>query len=115
MSAKFAVAPTGSGWLSENVPGFKNMRAAYRWIALVVFGFWGVALLLLAQTNSRRARAWSLAGVALLILFNLPQPARINGYVTNRSMFFAIDRDLVADMREALGPGEQVAFFALPE
>lgn len=110
MPEKFAVAPTGSGWLSAYAPGFKNMRAAYRWIALAVFGFWALLLLLLAQIDSPRARAWSLAGMALLILFNLPQPARIASYAANRSMFFAIDRDLVDDMRGALRGGEEVAF-----
>jgi hypothetical protein len=110
MQEKLAVAPTGSAWLSKNVPGFKNMRASYRWIALAIFGFWALLLLLLARTDSRQVKVWSVAAMILLILSNLPHPSRWKTYVNHRHMFLAIDRDLVTEMRQILHPHETVAF-----
>jgi len=40
MPASFAICATGSGFLSQHVPGFKNMRCCYRWTALTIFCAW---------------------------------------------------------------------------
>ncbi|SHJ01087.1 hypothetical protein [Desulfofundulus thermosubterraneus] len=110
MPAELAVAPTGSAWLSENLPGFKNMRAAYRWSALGVFGFWALIVLLIARMD-RRAQVWGFALLSLLIVSNLPLPEKQwIEKVNNREMFFRIDADLVDDMKKVLYQGELVAF-----
>jgi hypothetical protein len=111
MSAELAVAPTGSAWISEYLPGFKNMRAAYRWSALGIFGLWFLILLWLAREEAKFRRSCALALTALLLLFNLPDPVESwRSYTSNRNMFLAIDRDIRDDMREVLRPGEKVAF-----
>jgi len=57
MPAELAIAPTGNAWLSEKVPGFRNMRAAYRWSALGIFSSWVLFIVLLARTE-KRGRIW---------------------------------------------------------
>lgn len=110
MPAELAVAPTGNAWIYEHVPGFRNMRAAYRWSALGVFGFWVLLLFLLAKAHGR-GKAIVVTTMGLLLLANLPHVDK--NWVadkTSRDMFKQIDTDLVADMKGALRKGELIAF-----
>ena len=106
MAAEHALAPTGSAWLSSRVPGLRDMRAAYRWLALTVFSAW--LLLMLWLSAGQRAALLLAAAVGLL---NLPHIAqKWNEDAHNREMFLRIDADLVQDLRRFLGRGERVAF-----
>ncbi|MEJ0063332.1 MAG: hypothetical protein WDO70_09060 [Alphaproteobacteria bacterium] len=110
MSREYAVAPTGSAWISMHVPGFKNMRASCRWTALGVLGLW--ALVMLAAAKQNRANAFlPIVVVAVLILFNLPHVGqKWRRSMANRNEFHRIDSDLVEPMRNSLRPDEMVAF-----
>ncbi|KJR46147.1 hypothetical protein UF75_3470 [Desulfosporosinus sp. I2] len=111
MPADLAVAPTGNAVLSTYVPGFKNMRAAYRWSALGMFGFWALVVLLLARKRSRPAQMLIIGLVGFLILNNLPNlTGQWQAAEHNRSMFLALDQDLVKPLSQDLKPGETVAF-----
>lgn len=130
MPAELAVSPTGSGVLSEHIPGFQSMRAAYRWLALGLVGFWCLIVLSLAELKSARGRAWGLGLVAALIVFNLPHfdgkwqrapgLSHLGGewqealstvsYTNNRNTFLRLEKELVSDMRGLLREGELVAF-----
>lgn len=110
MSAEYAIVPTGSEFLSENIPGFKNMRASYRWVALGVFGSWFLLILLLSF-GKRKETNFSLAGIALIVLLNLPNlPKYWEKALNNREMFLQIDSDLLETMQQDLYPNEKVAF-----
>lgn len=108
MPAEAALLPTGSGILSEALPGFNNMRASYRWTALGVFGVWGLVLLALS-IRPQRTTAALMAGVVLL---NLPSMAeKWSRDAENRKTFLQIETDLVVnDMRPTLREKERVAF-----
>ncbi|MCB4366222.1 hypothetical protein KIH07_21005 [Hydrogenophaga taeniospiralis] len=111
MPAEAALAPTGSGFLSEKLPGFNGMRASYRWTALGVFGAWGVLLLALSTRNQRDTQLFAASLMAGVILLNLPDlPKKWAEDVQNRAMFFQIETDLVDDMRLVLNAKERVAF-----
>lgn len=111
MPAAAALAPTGSGILSEKLPGFNNMRASYRWTALGVFGAWGVLLLALSTRNQPGSQRFAIALMVGVIVLNLPNlPKKWTRDAHNRSMFFQIETDLVDDMRKFLRDGERVAF-----
>jgi hypothetical protein len=110
MPAESAIMPTGNAWISAHLPGFSAMRASYRWAALGIFGCWALAALLAAGIAARR---WRYAAVLLagLTLLNLPHLADSWAkHTQHRRMFLAIDRELVAGLREALHPDEHVAF-----
>ena len=49
MPKSFELFSTGNAWLSEKLPGFKNMRASYRWLALGIFGCWAIIAMMLAS------------------------------------------------------------------
>lgn len=111
MSAQWALGPTGTKWIFEHVPGFRSMRAVYRWVGLAIFGFWLLSVLLLARCTTRRRTIAAMLVGGLLIASNLPpMPLMWQINTRQRDGFFAIDRDLVADMRQTLKPGEMVAF-----
>lgn len=111
MPAKAALAPTGSGFLSEKLPGFNNMRASYRWTALGVFGAWGLLLLALSTRNGRGTKVLAASFMGVVILLNLPDLSKKwPGYMLYRSMFYQIEADLVDDMRSVLHANERVAF-----
>ncbi|KVK77446.1 hypothetical protein WS90_22920 [Burkholderia cepacia] len=126
MPPEYAIAPTGTAYLSTHVPGFKNMRASYRWSALTVLAFWGLFVLLIAEL-SRRDRhtvAWWLLG--LMMASNLPHPesglaySEVRHYERQvllhaplhfRNQFTQLDRTIVADFRQDAPKDGITAFF----
>lgn len=111
MEAQYAVAPTGTAVLSKHLPGFKNMRASYRWQALGVLGAW--ALIVLAMSRGQRKSLIVLASVTLgfVIILNLPNlPNKFVRDINHRTMFFDIDDNLVADLKNEVFQGEKVLF-----
>ncbi len=111
MPNALAVSPTGTGWISQLLPGFNNMRAAYRWSALGIFALWCLVILWLMLARSRRQKFFATASVLALFVANQPDLSTAwNTHTHNRRMFLAIDRDLVREMATALHPGERVAF-----
>lgn len=128
MPAELAVAPTGSAVLSEHLPGFQSMRAAYRWLALAMVGFWGLIVVGLGTLNSRKNSAWGLLLLVTLIVFNMPRldwkwqrfisqshlgnawQEMPTSYFDNRDMFLRLENELVSEMRGLLHEGERVAF-----
>lgn len=110
MPSEYAVMPTGSAWISENLPGFNVMRASYRWSALGIFALWLLIMLKISRADKDNGRIW-LLGLFVVILFNLPDfQKRWPASIDNREMFQQIDRELVAELRQHIRPGETVAF-----
>lgn len=110
MARELAIGPTGSEWISTHVPGFQNMRASYRWIALAVFGFWMLFVLLMADRD-RKIKKITIIGVSVLLtISNLPHPDKLHTGIVERSSFLAIDQHVQSDLREMLDPGERVVF-----
>lgn len=111
MPADEAIAPTGSEIVSRYVPGFKNMRAAYRWMALSLLGFWWLTLLAASRQNSR---TWTLGtGLLLLVLIAMYIP-HLGGQwqraVGHRTNILDIEKNIVFDLGQYVQPGELVAF-----
>lgn len=107
MPAERALMPTGSAWISEHVPGFNAMRAAYRWSALAVFASWLMLMSLLSTLN--RQRRWLVLLVGLILL-NLPHPwIHSLQAMDNRLQFAQIENQLVSPLKSSLTPGERLA------
>ncbi|WP_322081995.1 hypothetical protein [Burkholderia sp. BCC1972] len=115
MPPEYAIAPTGTAYLSTHVPGFKNMRASYRWSALTAFAFWALFILLITELSRRDKHnvAWLLLG--LMLTSNLPNPdsrlvySEVRHYERQvplhapldfRDQFAMLDRSIVADFRQ---------------
>jgi hypothetical protein len=106
MRAEQALGPTGSAWLSSRVPGLRDMRGAYRWLALSVFGAW--LLLALWLASGRRAALFAAAAIGVLNLPNIADKWRQD--VEHRDMFLRIEADLERDLGRLVQPHERVAF-----
>ena len=74
-------------------------------------GLWFLLLLWLSKAETLGARSAAAILCLAVIGSNLPHPQRyLEIPASNRAQFKAIDTMLVDDMREALQPGEQIAF-----
>ena len=110
LAAHDGVIATGNGWISEHVPGFRNMRAAYRWEALFVLGLWAIVCLRAGKSGGSREWAWAAAYVAIAAA-SIPDPRdQWMDYTTFHRDFSAIDRELAAPLARALRPGALVFF-----
>lgn len=110
MAAEYAVMATGNAWVFEYLPGFKSMRATYRWTALGIFAFWILLVLALSKAKLNNKNI-PIAILGIFILTNLP-----NLYTTwqegklNRILFQRVDSELVVDLKKYIKPNEKVVF-----
>ena len=107
MPDSYGLFPTGSSVLSENLPGFKNMRATYRWIALATFGCWAI----LAVMLSNRLRSTKQKVIVLLVVaaFNIPTLHAIQAYYQTRFVIFSREAE-VQKLAPFVREGETIAF-----
>lgn len=110
MPAQYAVAATGNSLLSEHVPGFRSMRASYRWIALSCFGLWGLIVGCLSNSCQKRPVAGPIGLLTLVVLF-VPNLQSHSDLVSgNYNQFLKLDRELASDLKDYLAEYELVAF-----
>jgi len=110
MPASYAICTTGSEFISQHLPGFKNMRCCYRWTALTVFCAW--ILIIQSSLSKKKKRKWGL-GIILGVIttINLPNlPLKIRENIHYREAFYELERDWVDDMKEVVNKGERIAF-----
>ena len=110
MPDRYALFPTGTAFLSRLAPGFNNMRAAYRWIALGVFSCWSLIVLLVSQLKNKKLLI-VVAFVVFFILSNMPHLYDV--YVVskhNREAFLNIHEKIILNLRDHIQPNELVAF-----
>lgn len=111
MPAEYAVMPTGNSLLYMRVPGFKSMRASYRWSALGIMGFWLLFVLWIARKPLAGGVPVAVPVMLAIVALNLPNlPNRLKGEINQRKMFFAIDRDLVGSFEASVHKNERVIF-----
>lgn len=111
MPAELALAPTGNAFLYEHVPGFYNMRATYRWSALMCFSFWVLLAMQIGILRSQRSKLIMYFILMGLVISNMPHiQSQWAGYINNREGFYQIDIDLVTPLSHDLKEGELVAF-----
>lgn len=110
MPAELGIIPTGNAWISESVPGFRMMRASYRWLALCIFAFWLLAVIEIAKTDGNQRFIWMSALIAITV-FNLPDlNKQWRSRVEARNMFQAIDQELLSQLVIHIQSGERTAF-----
>lgn len=110
MPVEFSVIPTGNAWVSEKLPGFKVMRASYRWSALGIFAFWLLIMIWVSHSEKKYQKVWGLTLMALTMI-NLPNMhTRWQSGSDERRMFQQIDDELLVKLTEHVNPGEKVTF-----
>lgn len=110
ISPNVSLVPTGNALISHYLPGFKVMRASYRWSALGLFALWLFIVCRVGATDDENKRRWLIV-FAVIILFNVPNVRqRWRETTDNRAMFRQIDRDLVAPLHQQVGPGKTAIF-----
>ena len=108
--AGVSLVSTGNALISHYLPGFKVMRASYRWSALGLFALWLLIVCRVSASDAEKKRRWLFA-LAVIILFNVPDlRQRWHEAADNRTMFRQIDRALVAPLRQQVGPGKTAIF-----
>lgn len=107
MAENQGLITTGNGVITKYVPGFKAMRASYRWNALAVFALW--FLLVLALGQNKKMQPWLVAAILIVLFFNLPNlPAQLQTQINNRLSFLKIDDSLVAELKQLI-PANSIA------
>lgn len=113
MPANLAKGPTGSAFLDQYVPGFDDMRAPYRWVALMLVGLFGAAILFYRKTLAGGYKAVAPCVAVLLILSNLPNlPQRLQASHDYRTAMHVIDQDF-AGLSSYVGK-DALVFFVPP-
>jgi hypothetical protein len=105
-----SLIPTGNSVISEYLPGFKVMRASYRWSALGIFALWLVIVCRVGVDDGEDRRPWIIA-LTLIIIVNLPHlRAHWHEVTDNRIMLLKIDHDLVTPLRGQVSHGRTAMF-----
>ncbi|RRH95465.1 hypothetical protein EH240_24830 [Mesorhizobium tamadayense] len=107
MPLQYAPWRTGTEVLSAYLPGFNNMRASYRWVALGMFGAW--ALLALHVASHRVQPGFTIAIILAGIALNIPTHAIVAANADSRRAIVGID-DYIESLRPVFRPSEKVAF-----
>ncbi|MBZ9694845.1 DUF7024 domain-containing protein [Mesorhizobium sp. CO1-1-9] len=107
MPAQYAPWRTGTEFLSIYLPGFNNMRASYRWVALGIFGAW--ALLALHVASYRVQTGVTIAIILIGVAFNIPTRAIIVANAHSREEIAEID-SYIESFGPIFRPAEKVAF-----
>jgi hypothetical protein len=107
MPSEFGGLPTGSGWLSENLPGFSTMRASYRWGLLAAFGMWGAIVAASSWRENLNSVTIVLASIG--IIFSVPNEAIVGSYFASRQHL--IDAEAYSkQVGSVFKPNERVFF-----
>lgn len=110
MPERYALGPTGSEWLFVNLPGFRDMRAAYRWAGLGALGLWGLTVLLLVRLGGRHPATACVLALLLIAAFLPPLPRTLRTAFGYRAQANALDAALGAELRQIAGRHGNVFF-----
>jgi len=111
MKPEYAFSATGSAVFSSYLPGFKNMRASYRWGALGLVGLWVLIIMGLSSKQNKNVRRLTTNFLFLIAILNLPGlKSHWDEKVNNHKMFYQIDESILNDLKNDLRSKELVAF-----
>lgn len=110
MPAHLGLIPTGNALLTEHLPGFRSMRASYRWEALFLLGMWGLIALKAGRSEPSRTWRWGLL-YTVLIGSSTPHPLVLwNDYRSFHRDFASIDREVALPLAARVPAGSRVFF-----
>lgn len=114
MDENFAPIPTGSRFLWENIPGFKNMRVTSRWALVFFFSLWAADMICLGALSSKnrkmRACAAGILGLCIILYMPPSYAGSIKFGEYCRRHHFHVDNDFVEPLRGEIDGSSKVAF-----
>ncbi|UPG91122.1 hypothetical protein L2Y96_04905 [Luteibacter aegosomaticola] len=100
--------PTGNAFIYAHIPGFKSMRATYRWEALTFLGLW--AIVALGAARSPRRGLWAATYIAIIAALLPHLGTQWGDYRTFRTAFKRIDSELAEPLSAQVSAGSRVFF-----
>lgn len=111
MTEEYAVVPLGNAWLSKHIPGFMNMRAAYRWSAMGFLGLWFLIVLRFSIEQKNRFKWIFVCFTIFIIVSNVPDmKKKFLVDCSTRDSFYNIEDSIVRDLSKVISKGERVSF-----
>lgn len=111
MPKEYTIFETGNSWILSNLPGFRNMRASYRWSVLGFFGLWMILICQFSnKENSKGTFHYSLLVICLIILYIPNIQKRTFEYISYQYQFQKIDTDLIDKMKSKVSKNEKIVF-----
>lgn len=111
MKKEEAICSTGSALLSEHIPGFKNMRATYRWSGLLFVGLFGLIIIGLNKLIEIKKKRIAYIATIIIIIFNLPNLIeRTQQTYNNRNAMHQMDIDIITPLKKDIKKNSVVAF-----
>ena len=111
MPASSALMPTGSAIISSHIPGFKSMRASYRWAALGMFGAWVILCFAQGGNLSKRQRYAVSIGLIVLIACFVPNPEKHNIRLQkSKNAIQNIQETLLPELGKEIATDDIIAF-----
>lgn len=99
-----ATAPTGTRFLFKYVPGFRMMRAPYRWAAVGYLACWMLVALLCTQRRPGSKAEYLLLAILILLMFPHPGRRITEGRILH-AMATSIETEWISALRSArVGP-----------
>ncbi len=111
MPSEFGILSTGNGYFYQFLPGFKSMRATYRWIALFAFCLWIISINIFSSKyfKERKLRSYVIALVLIAVSFpNLS--SRLEMQIQHREQIIEIENSLSNEISEYF-TDDQIAIF----
>lgn len=104
--------PTGSGIISKYLPGFKTMRASYRWSALTTFSLVIIFSILISNLKTKKFNNFFVVLIfSATILSLLPNlETFVPKYINNRAQYAQIEMDLIEPLHSYL-PNDSIVTF----
>ncbi|MCH1613426.1 MAG: hypothetical protein L7S72_09030, partial [Flavobacteriales bacterium] len=116
MASQYAVFSTGSELLYLNLPGFKAMRATYRWTALFLFASWLLTVKGLSELHKFTASK-KIKYLMFILIFGLLMPNNMfnnfSSAMDYRKMSNEFEKDLSVEISEVLSKDEVALFLPL--
>lgn len=110
MPERVGSVSTGNATLSEHLPGFRNMRAAYRWEALFLIGLWAIVALRSGRGTASRDIAWALVYVAIIVLSIADPRLKWGDYTSFHRDLERMNRGIAMPLAAELEAGSLVLF-----
>jgi hypothetical protein len=111
MPAEYGILSTGNSFIYQFIPGFKSMRATYRWTALFSFSLWFFYVQMLSTNYLKKRKGLSYIIILIVIVFSIPNIShRLSAQTIYRNQIIEIENVLSPKISEYVENNQVVMF-----